>query len=195
MLLNIAHVMKDSLNKAKSNDDLSLMFIFFDGEEAFVQWTATDSIYGARHLAKKWEDEGFLHRIDMLMLLDLLGSSDPQFYSLNPETMNWYMRLSDTEHKLSHAGLLDRYTTSGVTTTKNPNQYFNQYSIQTFIEDDHKPFMERNVPVLHLIPVPFPIVWHKFDDDRSAIDDVTCENLMKIFRIYITEYLHLNVDD
>lgn len=186
--------MKDSLDKARNNDDLSLMFIFFDGEEAFVHWTATDSIYGARHLAKKWEDEGFLHRIDMLMLLDLLGSSDPQFYSLNPETMDWYMRLSDTENKLSKAGLLDRYTTSGVT-TKNPNQYFNQYSIQAGIEDDHIPFMRRNVPIIHLIPVPFPTVWHKFEDDRKAIDDVTCENLMKIFRIYITEYLHLDVDD
>jgi hypothetical protein len=28
--------------------------IFFDGEEAFKEWTATDSIYGARHLAQKW---------------------------------------------------------------------------------------------------------------------------------------------
>lgn len=26
----------------------SVRFIFFDGEEAFVSWTATDSIYGAR---------------------------------------------------------------------------------------------------------------------------------------------------
>ena len=33
--------------------DLSLQFIFFDGEEAFVHWTDRDSIYGARHWAKK----------------------------------------------------------------------------------------------------------------------------------------------
>lgn len=25
--------------------------IFFDGEEAFINWTPTDSLYGARHLA------------------------------------------------------------------------------------------------------------------------------------------------
>lgn len=195
MLLNIAHVMKDSLSKIRDNTDLSLMFIFFDGEEAFVQWDSeTDAIYGARHLAKKWEAEGFLHRLDMLVLLDLLGSSDPQFYSLNPETLSWYIRLSETEEKLSSSGLLERYTTSGVT-TKKPNQYFNEYSINAGIEDDHVPFMKRNVNILHLIPVPFPTVWHTIEDDRKAIDDMTCENLMKIFRIFIVEYLHLDIDD
>lgn len=30
------------------------MFIFFDGEEAFQHWGPRDSIYGARHLARKW---------------------------------------------------------------------------------------------------------------------------------------------
>ena len=33
--------------------DTTLQLIFFDGEEAFVSWSATDSIYGARHLAAK----------------------------------------------------------------------------------------------------------------------------------------------
>ena len=27
--------------------------MFFDGEEAFVRWTDTDSLYGSRHLAKR----------------------------------------------------------------------------------------------------------------------------------------------
>jgi len=33
----------------------SLQLIFFDGEEAFVDWTETDSLYGARHLAAQME--------------------------------------------------------------------------------------------------------------------------------------------
>jgi len=32
-----------------------LQLIFFDGEEAFRMWSAHDSIYGARNLAKTWE--------------------------------------------------------------------------------------------------------------------------------------------
>ena len=35
--------------------DTSLQLIFFDGEEAFVDWTETDSLYGARHLAELME--------------------------------------------------------------------------------------------------------------------------------------------
>lgn len=30
--------------------------VFFDGEEAFEQWTKTDSLYGARHLAQNWSN-------------------------------------------------------------------------------------------------------------------------------------------
>ena len=30
--------------------------VFFDGEEAFREWTETDSLYGARHLAQQWQD-------------------------------------------------------------------------------------------------------------------------------------------
>ena len=44
------------------NSDVSLQFIFFDGEEAFVNWSAQDSIYGARHLAKKWSSTPFPER-------------------------------------------------------------------------------------------------------------------------------------
>lgn len=31
--------------------DIAVQLIFFDGEEAFREWTDTDSLYGSRHLA------------------------------------------------------------------------------------------------------------------------------------------------
>lgn len=31
--------------------DATVQLIFFDGEEAFMEWTETDSLYGSRHLA------------------------------------------------------------------------------------------------------------------------------------------------
>ena len=42
--------------KLTQAEGVSLRLIFFDGEEAFQQWTATDSLYGSRHLAAKWEN-------------------------------------------------------------------------------------------------------------------------------------------
>ena len=31
-----------------------IWLVFFDGEEAFVEWSDSDSLYGSRHLADKW---------------------------------------------------------------------------------------------------------------------------------------------
>lgn len=42
--------------------------------------------------------------------------------------------------------------------------YFDIDSLQSYqahIEDDHIPFLMRGVPVLHVIPWPFPDDWHR----------------------------------
>lgn len=193
MLINLAYVMSDYLSRQKSQA-VSIKLVFFDGEEAFKTWSATDSIYGARHLAAKWEDEKFLHRIDMLVLLDLLGSPDPTFYSFFRETEGWYARLAQTEEKLDDQGFLNRYQSSG-TITRSPTRYFQKQSLNAGIEDDHIPFLRRDVPILHLIPVPFPDVWHKLDDNKEAVDVTTVENINKVLRIFVAEYLHIDIDE
>lgn len=37
--------------------DVTVQMLFLDGEEAYLEWTATDSLYGSRHLAEKWAYE------------------------------------------------------------------------------------------------------------------------------------------
>lgn len=92
--------MKEEFNKFKNRADLSIQLIFFDGEEAFLEWGADDSIYGAKHLAEKWQN-CFVHtvdnkvvtdlsRIDIFVLLDLIGASNPHFYSFFDNTYKWY---------------------------------------------------------------------------------------------------------
>ncbi|XP_037935280.1 glutaminyl-peptide cyclotransferase isoform X2 [Teleopsis dalmanni] len=189
MLLNLAHVLRKELEPFRNNPKLSLMLLFFDGEEAFKEWGPHDSIYGARHLAKKWEAEGFLDRIDMLVLLDLIGAPDPKFYSFFQNTESWYSRLLLIEERLAESNLLERYSTSGVI-RHNPNRYFQPNALRSsFIEDDHIPFLRRDVPVLHVIPTPFPSVWHTKDDNETVIDYATTENIAKIIRVFTIEYL------
>jgi glutaminyl-peptide cyclotransferase len=182
MMINMAQTMRDALQKSRSNDELSLMFVFFDGEEAFRWWGPRDSIYGARHLAKQMEAEDFLKRIDMLVLLDLLGAANPKFYNYFQSTESWHKRLSLAEKTLAKASHLAGGQQSS---------YFSEETHAANIEDDHIPFLQRGVRVLHVIPSPFPKVWHTFADDRSAVDEVTVENLNKIFRVFVAEYLHL----
>ncbi|KAH8378629.1 hypothetical protein KR009_000410 [Drosophila setifemur] len=188
MLLNLAQVLQEQLQQFRDSK-LSLMLLFFDGEEAFKEWGPEDSIYGARHLAKKWEGQNKLDRIDMMVLLDLLGAPDPAFYSFFGNTESWYMRLQSVELRLSKLELLERYASSGVS-QRDPTRYFQSQAMRSaFIEDDHIPFLQRDVPILHLIPVPFPTVWHTPDDNESVIDYATTDNLALIIRLFTLEYL------
>jgi glutaminyl-peptide cyclotransferase len=88
--------------------------IFFDGEEAIVEWTDEDSIYGARHLASKWSNEIILvqnddgstaqinplNQIDALVLLDLLGKRDAVIPNSHPETQWLWDRLTRIHERL-----------------------------------------------------------------------------------------------
>ncbi|KAK0168171.1 hypothetical protein PV327_001997 [Microctonus hyperodae] len=197
-LINLATVMREQLKQLKQNHEVSLMFIFFDGEEAFKKWGPNDSIYGAKHLAKKWHrnlqsfkeesDISDLDRIDMLMLLDLIGAPDPRFYNYFDSTKNWYIRLIQAEQQLANMSAFEGYIYGS-----EEDQYFQPFSFQAHIEDDHIPFMHKNVPILHLIPSPFPVFWHEPGDNRRNVSMSTTENLNKILRVFIADYFRLQL--
>ncbi|XP_026467302.1 glutaminyl-peptide cyclotransferase-like [Ctenocephalides felis] len=194
MMLNLVEILKPYF---KEDNNVSLKLIFFDGEEAFQEWGPRDSIYGAKHLAAKWhstpypknnrENNSELDRIDVLILLDLLGSANPKFYSYFKETERWYLRFMRLEERLGNLGLLH-----SCAHCRKPTPYFQPRSRNGGIEDDHIPFLQRDVPILHLIPTPFPPVWHTPADDKTALDMNTIENLNKLLRLFIAEYLHLS---
>ena len=49
--------------RGKKRDGYSVWLLWTDGEEAVRTWTATDSLYGVRHLAEKWQQDGTLKKI------------------------------------------------------------------------------------------------------------------------------------
>ena len=142
-----------------------LKIVFFDGEEAINQWAADDSIYGARHLASKWETDGTLDSIELLVLLDLLGSEEhvqvPSYY---PASHEYYELLATIEQKHT------KQFQDGFTFLDPANHIFLMHG-KVVIEDDHIPFLERDVPVLHLIPFPFPSAWHTINDNFDNLSE------------------------
>lgn len=192
MLLELARALDEELKAQKtSNPDLTLQLLFFDGEEALFQWTPTDSLYGSRHLAQKMEitphpagatDTNQLHGIDLFVLLDLIGAPSPRFGNQFPSTTPWLTRLQSIEKRLHSLNLL----------VDHPNsvEYFWPNQPVGSIQDDHIPFLSRGVRVLHLIPSPFPSVWHTFDDDEHNLDRATIGNLNKILQVFVLEYLN-----
>ena len=179
-----------SVGKNLEELDLNVVFIFFDGEEAFKDWTATDSLYGSRYFANNIDSEvpGFLKSIQLFVLLDLLGTKDMKFKIFDHARQNLcYKKLQSIETSLKtkttkscnsefvyHDGYLDRYFTSTV--------------IGGGVSDDHQPFMEKEVKkILHLIPVPFPKVWHRETDNEGSLDHHTIENLLQILTTFVQD--------
>jgi glutaminyl-peptide cyclotransferase len=59
------------------------------------------------------------------------------------------------------------------------------------ISDDHLPFMFRGVPILHMIPSPFPAVWHTLNDDGPHLDMPTVRDWTKIVTAFTLEWLDM----
>ncbi|KAL0170739.1 hypothetical protein M9458_035335, partial [Cirrhinus mrigala] len=72
----------------------------------------------------------------------------------------------------------------------NEVQYFWPGLHVGLILDDHIPFLNRGVRILHLISTPFPAVWHTFDDNEENLDRTSISNLNKILQVFVLEYLN-----
>ncbi|XP_062980365.1 glutaminyl-peptide cyclotransferase [Elgaria multicarinata webbii] len=197
MMLELARSLDKQLHHLQmissgGRPDLSLQLIFFDGEEAFVRWTPSDSLYGSRHLAQLMATSPHppgatytnqIQGIDLFVLLDLIGARNPTFPNYFLNTARWLGRLEAIEKNLHDLGLLKNHPFE--------RQYFRRDLQGQPVEDDHVPFLRRGVPILHLIPSPFPRVWHTMEDNEENLDKPTTENLNKILQVFVLEYLNL----
>ncbi|KAM3175645.1 hypothetical protein ACTXT7_008085 [Hymenolepis weldensis] len=148
IMVNIA----DSLSKIfdSSRSGIALQLIFFDGEEAFKEWTDTDSIYGSRHLAAKMSESDShgcsdIQRMDLFILLDLIGAAGYPF----PRYLHCDSRYYDMLHNLG-------------------------------------------VPVLHLIPAPFPPQWHRLTDTIDNIDRKAIHDIQLLVAGFLCQYLQVS---
>uniref|UniRef100_A0A7S1HXI9 Peptidase M28 domain-containing protein n=1 Tax=Eutreptiella gymnastica TaxID=73025 RepID=A0A7S1HXI9_9EUGL len=179
MLLDLAHNLTQSPPEMRNEGRYPVVhLVFFDGEEAVVDWTREDSIYGARHLAETWAAQGYLGRIELFVLLDLIGAHDAQYLSWFKNTQHFYLRLADLEDTMRRQGLLRR-----------TRKYFHRKFNPGVIEDDHTPFLERGVPILHIIPWPFPKEWHTAGDDASILNWGAIYDMTSLIQRFVRVYL------
>ena len=108
------------------------------------------------------------------------------------KTTHWaYKRMANLERRLRNLGIMK--------TGKRPRskQFLpeaDKVSAQFGwggIQDDHIPFLKRGVEVLHLIPVPFPNVWHTMDDDGEHLDMDTVNDWATLTTAFAAEWLEL----
>lgn len=135
-----------------------------------------------RHLVQEWlkpvlppsptspKSRTTLSRISHLVLLDLLGAPNPVIRSFYPSTGWLFDEFHHAEDRLGRAGLLwpgvtgNKYAAKAAKLGAIERSFFvPRQGAQTYgggIEDDHLPFVANGVPVVHLITLPFPSVWH-----------------------------------
>ncbi|KAK7757962.1 hypothetical protein SLS62_000340 [Diatrype stigma] len=216
MLMHVARTIDEALTRkwddleasgmAGLDEERGVQILFLDGEEAWATWSATDSLYGARALAEAWEAEAHparsayrnpLDAIELFVLLDLLGAADPSVPSYFGATHWAYQGLARVEARLRAAGQLASAPSLGPQGQErrwlgDADKLPSQLAGRGYIQDDHVPFMARGVPVLHVIPSPFPAVWHRMEDDGAHLDPAAVADWAKIVAAFVAEWMELD---
>src|ERR1700679_2814520 len=143
----------NQLRAGKTRDGYSVWLVWTDGEEAVRDWTDTDSLYGTRHLAEKWEKDGTLKRIKALFVMDMIAAQDVNILRDDNSTP-W---LLDLIHTAAERGGYQSHF----------------YAIRTPMEDDHLPFVKRGVPSADVIGMPYgynDVFHHTAQDTMDKLD-------------------------
>lgn len=161
LLLELAAQLHQGINKtgaASPRQGYSVWLVWLDGEEAVKQWTATDSLYGSRHLAEKWQADGTLKKIKAFVLLDMVGDADLNI-DRDTNSTPW---LQDVIHRAA--------------TRLGYGSFF--FRRQGSIEDDHIPFMRHGVPCVDLIDFEYGynnVFWHTPEDTMDKLSSNSLE--------------------
>ena len=169
ILLEYANQLRGGLHD-KKRDGYSVWLVWTDGEEAVKTWSDTDSLYGTRHLAEKWEKDGTLKKIKALMVMDMIGDAD---LDIN-RTTNGTPWLLDLIYAAAERGGYQSHF----------------YATEGDIEDDHLPFVKRGVPSADVIDLDYGYnnVFHHTPQD--TMDKLSPKSL-EIVGNTILETIHM----
>lgn len=132
-------------------DDVYLAF--FDGEEAFGEWSDTDSLYGSRHLAARWHQDGTLQRLKALINVDMIGDKN-----------------LDIPRETNGNAALNKLVWSTAADLGYKAFFIDQ---QIGEDDDHMPFVRAGVPAIDLIDIDYP-PWH---NDTDTMDKLSAQSM------------------
>jgi glutaminyl-peptide cyclotransferase len=143
--------------RGKKREGYSVWLVWTDAEEAMRHWSDTDSVYGTRHLAQKWQHDGTAKKIKAFLLTDMIGDAD-----LN------------IEHDTNSTPWLEAVVYEAAKRLGFQSHFFER----TFaVEDDHLPLVREGIPCADLIDLNYGYnnVFHHTVQD--TIDKLSPESL------------------
>ncbi|MBS1804351.1 MAG: M28 family peptidase [Acidobacteria bacterium] len=151
--------------RGKKLDGYSVWLVFFDGEEAFEHWSASDSTYGSRHLAAKWGGDGTLGKIKAFILADMIGDKDLDIQRETNST-GWLVDLvRQAAKKLGD------------------ERYF--FQTDEPVEDDHLPFVKRGVPSIDIIDLDYGPNNSYHHTAQDTMDKVSARSLSIVGDVFL----------
>jgi peptidase M28-like protein len=134
LLLEFANSLREQSKNGRM-EGYTVWLVFTDGEEALQREWSSDSLYGSKHLAANWQQDGTSKQIKAFLLADMLGDAN-----LNIEQdSNSSPRLQAIAYAAaSYYGYQSHF-----------------YARQTSIEDDHLPFAKVGIPVMDFIDLDY----------------------------------------
>jgi Zn-dependent M28 family amino/carboxypeptidase len=121
--------------RGKELDGYSVWLVWTDGEEAFVKWTDSDSLYGTKHLAQKWQQDGTAKKVKAFILVDMIGDAD-----------------LDIQEETNSTPWLSELVYQAATNLGYQSHF---YQFKAGIEDDHLPFLKIGVPAVDIIDLDY----------------------------------------
>jgi len=128
---------------------VTIWIAFFDGEEAFGEWSANDSTFGSRELAASMALSGKLPSLKAMILADMVGPANLLIKRESSSTPWLTNTIWSTAARLGYGNIFVNETES--------------------VEDDHDPFLQRGVAATDLIDLDVPY-WHTIRDTLDKID-------------------------
>jgi len=143
--------------RGKPNEGYSVWLLFTDGEEAIKSWSDSDSVYGSKQLAAKWQADGTLKRIKAFLLTDMLGDRD-----------------LDIQRDLNSTPWLEDLVLQAATRYGWQSFFFQN---KTYDGDDHIPFVKRGVPCADLIDLDYGYQNSYWHTDQDTMDKLSANSL------------------
>jgi len=162
LLLELARVLGQQPRLAEK-----IELVFFDGEEAFENFSDTDGIYGSRHFAHELVQNGSAKSFRGGILFDMVGDRSLDI-TLPPNSPTKIAR--------------DIFASADALKLRNYFTYFDQD-----INDDHTPLNTIGIPVVDMIDFHYA-PWHTTDD---TIDKLSAQSLQIVGSVavyYLSEF-------
>lgn len=162
LLLELARVLA---RKPRLAERIEL--VFFDGEEAFGNFSNTDGIYGSRHFAGELAQDGTAKLFRGGILFDMIGDRS--------------LKVTIPPNSPPHSAR-DILAAAEALNARNYFTYFDQD-----VTDDHTPLNAVGIPVIDLIDFRFSY-WHTADDTIDKLSPQSLQVVGSVALYYLSEY-------